>query len=255
MSLPSQSQRHDESSPETLLNGTSRRSRDGDSKQKSRVLPVLLAPSSLRPVVFRIFTKKHNLTVTSTSLQLLATFVGKNCGAGWREEGLAEPVLDEIAKCWKKSSSAVIVEDAPGVSLRLLLQDMESNMAGGKITHRDATDGMRVESATLGPSNGKTVESEDDLSPANGRITDSKGLSVQAHDDMTKDPRRWIKVVSAFEQPRLLYNVQRKHFEAASGSPSLLPSPSHKAALFRDRYHVIHQRLQHNEAFQTTPSA
>jgi hypothetical protein len=33
-----------------------------------------------------------------SALQTLAVFVGKNCGSGWREEGLAERVLDEVAK-------------------------------------------------------------------------------------------------------------------------------------------------------------
>lgn len=259
MSLPRQSEHSDETPSESLLDGTARRSRDGVSgvfKRKSRVLPILLAPSSLRPVVFRTFTKKHNLTVTSASLQSLATFVGKNCGAGWREEGLAEPVLDEIAKCWKKSSGGLIVEDGQGVSLKVLLQNLENNMSGGKIIYRDSSKGMDAASRMLELSGHNMAESEDRSSPAEGRESALENETpVQEDGDTTIDPRRWIKIVDAFEQPRFIYNVQRKHFELSPGSPSLLPPPNHKAALFRDRYHVIYQRLLHNEAFQTSPSA
>ncbi|KAJ5387302.1 hypothetical protein N7509_009843 [Penicillium cosmopolitanum] len=68
---------------------------------KTSILPILLPPSTLRPVAFRTFTRKHNLTISSSALQTLAAFVGKNCGSGWREEGLAEKVLDEVAKYGK----------------------------------------------------------------------------------------------------------------------------------------------------------
>lgn len=37
-----------------------------------------------------------------------------------------------------------------------------------------------------------------------------------------------------------------------TAKPSLLPSASHKTTVFRNRYHVIHQRLLRNEAFQTS---
>src|ERR1700723_1369667 len=61
---------------------------------KPTILPILLPPATLRPLAFRTFTKKHNLTLTSSALQALATFIGRNCGSGWREEGLAERVLE-----------------------------------------------------------------------------------------------------------------------------------------------------------------
>src|SRR5437762_12325639 len=61
---------------------------------KASILPILLPSTTLRPLAFRTFTKKHNLTLTSSALQILATFIGKQCGSGWREEGLAEGVLE-----------------------------------------------------------------------------------------------------------------------------------------------------------------
>src|SRR5436190_20907056 len=99
-----------------------------DKPTKQSILPVLLPPSTLRPVAFRTFTKKHSLTITSSSLQALATFVGRNCVSRWREDGLAELVLDEIAKAWKRAGGGVIVEEGTNASLKSILNSFENNM-------------------------------------------------------------------------------------------------------------------------------
>jgi DNA polymerase epsilon subunit 2 len=65
-------------------------------------------------------------------------------------------------------------------------------------------------------------------------------------------PRHWLKVVDAFDLPRLTYNVDKKYFEAIKSKASLFPSPAHKTALFRDRYNLVYQRLLRNEAFQSS---
>ena len=75
-------------------------------------------------------------------------------------------------------------------------------------------------------------------------------LDEANEDNGKKDIRRWMTVIGAFEQPRLVYNVPMKHFEKASSAPSLMPDPSHKTLLFRNRYNLIHQRLLRMESFQ-----
>ncbi|KAL1982559.1 hypothetical protein VTN96DRAFT_1216 [Rasamsonia emersonii] len=212
---------------------------------KASILPILLPPSTLRPVAFRTFTRKHNLTITSSTLQLLATFIGKNCGSGWREEGLAERVLDEVAKMWRKSGGGVIVEEGNGASIKSILQALESNMVGGRIV-------------------GKVSDREDASGRSQGHDASESGVSgftersskdpfeddEEKNDSHSKDPRGWITIVSAFEQPRLVYNANKKHFEASTSSPSLFPDPSHQIAMLRDRYNLVYQRLLRNESFQ-----
>jgi DNA polymerase epsilon subunit 2 len=97
----------------------------------SPILPILLPPPTLRPLAFRTFTKKHNLTLNASALQALATFIGKHCGSGWREEGTGERVLDEVAKLWKNENGPVIVEDS--VQLKRILKTLEGCMVGGRI--------------------------------------------------------------------------------------------------------------------------
>ena len=213
---------------------------------KTSILPILLPPSTLRPVAFRTFTRKHNLTISSSALQTLATFVGKNCGSGWREEGLAERVLDEVAKSWKKAGGGVIVEEGKGASLKAILQTLEGSMSGGRVVAGKVTDERSISrNGSLGRSESGGLQSS---------FPSITAMEDEEHDEteLSLHPRSWIKVIEAFDLPRLTYNVDKKYFEATKNRPSLFPPPSHKTALFRDRYNVIYQRLLRNESFQTS---
>ena len=225
---------------------------------KPSILPILLPPGTLRPLAFRTFTKKHNLTLTSSALQAFATFIGKHCGSGWREEGLAEKVLDEAAKSWKKNGGAVIVP-GEGDGLRSILQNLERSMIGGKPSQQGGL--SRQESFAFGKTNTDSTE-PGPWPEALGREDSEASLGISASgvdDDRdttgSEDPRRWLKIVGAFEQPRLTYSVNQKHFEAVSTAPSLLPDPSRKTHHFRHRYNLIYQRLLRNESFQSSSVA
>lgn len=200
------------------------------------VLPVELKAQVLRPVAFRNLTKKHNLTVTSSALGGLATFIGKYCGSGWREEGLAEKVLDEVAKQWKRESGGIILDDGQDKRLQKILKSLESCMSGGK-----------VDAAKLSRSN-SLVSTDASEQPSFQR--EDSFLEVQ--DEDLEDARAQIKVVSAFSQPRLQYSTTKKTLETITSTPSLLAPVHHKTASFRNRYNLVHQRLLRNEAFQTS---
>ena len=55
------------------------------------------------------------------------------------------------------------------------------------------------------------------LPPSLGGRQDSFGLSGldigDEGDEGLRDPREWLKVIGGFEQPQLIYNTGRKHFE------------------------------------------
>lgn len=222
------------------------------------ILPILLPPATLRPLAFRTFTKKHNLTLTSSALQAFATFIGKHCGSGWREDGLAEKVLDEAAKSWKNNGGGVIVP-GEGEELKSILGNLERSMNGGKSFQPERLD--RQGSFAFGNVDRDIVDSSSRSGAMETEDSEaSLGMSTLGVDDdgdttSSEDPRRWLKIVGAFDQPRLTYNVNQKHFELTSTAPSLLPDPSHKTHLFRHRYNLIHQRLLRNESFQSSSVA
>ncbi|KAK8206280.1 DNA polymerase epsilon subunit B [Phyllosticta capitalensis] len=216
---------------------------------KPTVLPIVLPPASLRPLAFRTFTKKHNLTISSSALAALATFVGRHCGSGWREEGLAERVLEEVARAWKKGSGSVIVQGDDAL-LKNILKTLEGCMVGGRVVQGKTPSLSRDSSFKFGangadPGAIPTLDKQDSFG--------MNGLSVGEEDgeDESRDPRDWIKVVGAFEQPKMVYNIMKKHFDRSTAKPSFFPPPSTKTDLFRQRYHIIHQRLLRNESFAT----
>ena len=184
---------------------------------KASILPILLPPATLRPVAFRTFTKKYSFTLTSSALQVLATFIGRHCGTEWREEGLAEKVLEEVAKSWKSRNGGVIV-DGDGSDLKDILKNLEGSMVGGRISvSREPS----RQNSLSGPSHaGNVSHTRLGLRPHPlGRVDSQSSFGMSSleveeeeHDDLA-DPRKWLKVIDAFEQPRLLYNVGKKHFD------------------------------------------
>lgn len=186
---------------------------------KAAILPIILPPATLRPLAFRTFTKKHSLTLTSTALQELATFIGRHCGSGWREEGLAERVLEEVARSWKNCNGGVIVEGTNKV-LQDILKTLEGNMSGGKIVGPGR--GLPRGDSMLDVKDGDAFNTRLGLRPTTLTREDSNasfgmsGLGVQEEaeeEEGTNDARAWLKIIDAYEQPRLIYNVSKKHFE------------------------------------------
>ncbi|KAF5583135.1 DNA polymerase epsilon subunit 2 [Fusarium pseudocircinatum] len=224
---------------------------------KAAILPIILPPPTLRPLAFRTFTKKHSLTLTSSALQELASFIGRHCGSGWREEGLAERVLEEVARSWKNRNGGVIVGGS-SKELQEILKTLEGNMSGGRIT--GPTRGLPRGDSMLDLKDNETLNTRLGLRPADIRREDSNtsfgmsglGVDEEQEESETSDPRAWLKVINAYDQPRFIYNVGKKHFEKDTATPSLLPPASHKTTVFRNRYNVIHQRLLRNETFQSS---
>ncbi|KAH7149580.1 DNA polymerase alpha/epsilon subunit B-domain-containing protein [Dactylonectria estremocensis] len=225
---------------------------------KAAILPIILPPATLRPLAFRTFTKKHSLTLSSSALQELAAFIGRHCGVGWREDGLAERVLEEIARSWKNRNGGVIVE-GNSKELQEIIKTLEGNMSGGKIA--GPARGLPRGDSMLDIKDGDVINTRLGIRPAALMRGDSNasfgmsGLGVEEEtedEEKHNDPRDWLKVIDAYEQPRLIYNVGKKHFEREISAPSLLPPASHKTIVFRNRYNVIHQRLLRNESFQTS---
>jgi DNA polymerase epsilon subunit 2 len=221
----------------------------------SPILPILLPLPTLRPLAFRTFTKKHNLTLNSSALQALATFIGKHCGSGWREEGTGERVLDEVAKLWKNENGPLLVEDSD--QLKRILKTLEGCMVGGRIAAIKSKAGVsRQSSFAFGGDTPLDTVNGDNRPGLDGRGS-SFGLSnlnveenAEDEEESIKDPRAWIKTISAFSQPRLTYDVAKNHFLPTTAKASFFPRPAEKTAVSRDRYNVIYQRLLRNEAFQ-----
>lgn len=173
---------------------------------------------------------------------------------------MAEKVLEEVARGWKGRNGGVIVDGA-SPELAEILKALEGNMSGGRVS--TGARGLSRQSSLLM----EAQQKDDDFSNARLGLrptaalareesNTSFGISAlevdESEDETVRDPRRWLKVINAFDQPRFIYNVGKKHFERETQKPSLMPPASHKTTVFRNRFNVIHQRLLRNESFQTS---
>lgn len=193
----------------------------GAATARHAVLPIVLPPATLRPLAFRTFTKKHSLTLNSSSLAELATFIGRHCGSGWREQGLAEKVLEEVARSWKNRNGGVIVDGA-SPELKEILTTLEAGMSGGKIISGgkglsrqnslmlESSQDSDMTNVRMGLPPGRTLTRGD--SQASLGVS-SLAVDDEIDDEALNDVRKWLKVSNAHEQPRLVYNVSKKHFE------------------------------------------
>lgn len=226
--------------------------------QIATILPILLPPATLRPVAFRTFTKKYSLTLNSSALQAFASFIGKHCGSAWREEGTGEKLLEEAAKLWKAENGPVIVED--GEKLKTILRTLEGSMSSGRVgTPRsgNSLNPSRQNSFAFGNDSAVDLVGDRPELERQGSSYGISGLRVQSpasgpeeEDHGSSEPRKWLKVISAFEQPRFTFDMDKKHFLRVETKPTLFPNPRQKTAVFKERYNIIHQRLLRNPAFQ-----
>lgn len=67
------------------------------------------------------------------------------------------------------------------------------------------------------------------------------------------DPIHFFSVIDAFTQPKYTYNSTSKQFQLAAKA-SIIAAPKEKATIFRERYHIILQRLLRNELFMSYPT-
>lgn len=122
-----------------------------------------------------------------------------------------------MAKSWKRSGGGVIV-DGEGSELKEILKNLEGSMSGGRIVQ--GRDLSRQNSLVAGDSQEFSSASRLGFRPNTLTRDDSQssmGMSaLDVDDDETediKDPRNWLKITDAYDQPRLVYNVGKKHFD------------------------------------------
>ena len=134
---------------------------------------------------------------------------------------MAEKVLEEVSRTWKNRNGGVIVEGT-SPELKDILKNLEASMSGGKIM--SGPRGLsRQNSLILEPTEDSnhsktrlglrptTTLARDDSQTSFGMS--SVDIDEEPEEEELQDIRRWIKVISAFEQPRYTYNVAKKHFE------------------------------------------
>ncbi|KAK9369778.1 DNA polymerase alpha/epsilon subunit B-domain-containing protein [Lipomyces kononenkoae] len=71
-------------------------------------LPIELQPFQVRPIAYRILSKKHGLNLKSSGLDLLATYIGRKYGRDWKTK--SEAFLDQMGRRWKEQDRGLFID-------------------------------------------------------------------------------------------------------------------------------------------------
>ena len=113
-----------------------------------------------------------------------------------------------------------MIVDGDGQDLKAVMRNLEGCMVGGKIVQGKGL--SRQSSFASGAADDTAHVQLQHGRPGaltRGDSQSSLGLSslgvedVEEDEDQSSDPRKWLRVVGAFDQPRLTYNVGKKHFD------------------------------------------
>ncbi len=119
-------------------------------------------------------------------------------------------MLEEVARQWKKCDAKVIV-DAEGTALQGILKTLEVGMSGGRIVVGKGERGLTRQGSLVWLEAGGRggMERQESFGMSALGVEDAE----EEEQEEERDPRSWLKVVSAFEQPKMMFNASRKHFE------------------------------------------
>ena len=66
------------------------------------VLPAKIQPPLLRPMAYRVLSKKYGLNIKSDGLATLAGFVGNMFGMNWKKDPDTLQFLERFALLWRQ---------------------------------------------------------------------------------------------------------------------------------------------------------
>ena len=187
------------------------------------LLPVRLQPSNIRPIAYRILSKKHGLIIQSDALVVLTDTISLRFGAAWKD-AKTQQFLEDVAKAWKQQDRGLFV-DGPG--LTQLIRELTKDL----VTRSDSLKAARLD----------TLVDED-----------AEKLPTPKEELDWRDFFHWV---SPDKQPSFVFDKQRKQFTARPAvGRKVRESAQANLEYFNQRYHVIMDRLSRDENFKKTSS-
>ncbi|KOG96457.1 DNA polymerase epsilon noncatalytic subunit [Saccharomyces eubayanus] len=229
------------------------------------VLPVKIQPPLLRPLAYRVLSRKYGLSIKSDGLSALAEFVGTNIGTNWRQGSATIRFLEQFATVWKQQERGLFI-DQDGV--KEVIQEMKEREKA-EWSHEHPTqhgDDILRHSGD---------DSDDDMpmaadsslqnallsSPIRDPINENKhNVSSRLEKSKNLDWRDYFKVINASQQQRFSYNPRKMQFifvankkeNLLGSSTGFLPDIADKVQMFLTRYYLTNDRVMRNENFQNS---
>ena len=229
------------------------------------VLPVKIQPPLLRPLAYRVLSRKYGLSIKSDGLSALAEFVGTHIGTNWRQGSTTIKFLEQFATVWKQQERGLFI-DQDGV--KEVIQEMKerekaewshehSTQHGDDILRQSDDDGDEDMPMAADSSLQNALLS----SPIRAPIDENeRDVSSRSEKSKNLDWRDYFKVINASQQQRFSYNPRKMQFifvankkENLLGSNTgFLPDIADKVQMFLTRYYLTNDRVMRNENFQNS---
>lgn len=187
-------------------------------------LPVKIVPSIIRPIAYRILSKKHGLNIQTDALSVLTDAIALKFGAEWKGPKCHQ-FLEEIAKLWKQQDRGIFI-DGPGLTqvVKELSKDKEVPRA---------------------------VESFIEPLKASKFDTVSDAIAPPATDGTDLNWRDFFKFVTPDVQPKFVFDRVRKQFVPQPVAKSKLSNTLRLSTeYYNQRYYVGMDRLSRDENFK-----
>lgn len=199
-------------------------------------LPVKIQPSNLRPIAYRILSKKHGLNIQTDALTILTDTVVLKFGSEWKG-ATSQQFLEEIAKMWKHLGRGLFID---GDGLNQVIKEIAS---------KEKKSAKRVDNS---------------ISLLNGELLLEKAgrtdTIIDIHEDTPEDEggeldwENFFKVITPDNQPNFQFDKTRKQFSLIPGNDtsSLKSNLNSSTKYFNNRYHLLRDRLSRNNNFLKT---
>ncbi|GMM34112.1 DNA polymerase epsilon noncatalytic subunit [Saccharomycopsis crataegensis] len=217
-------------------------------------LQIKLKPSHLRPIAYRILSKKHGLHVKSDALEVLTEYIGSTFGSQWKSQESLK-FIEDIAKSWKAKFQANKNLFIDGENLKTIIKDINEKK---NVTNAKPSGGAQSSLSNF-------LSKNDDAPMANK--TDTLIDIDELMEDRPTTIKRmklseYFQVKDFYELPIARFNHSRKKYE-----PYLPPHDRMQAetnlikklssdfnvqdnlSIYISRYHQVYHKILRNESF------
>lgn len=187
-------------------------------------LPVRLLPSNIRPIAYRILSKKHGLNIQTDALAVLAETISTRYGAEWK--GLnTQKFMEEIARLWKQQDRGVFID---GNGLTQVIKELTKE---------------KKDSTPTSVYDGSIIATRLDT------LVDDEGENIPERERLNWED--YFQFVTPDIQPNFVFDRTRKQFSLQKAAGVKLQSTLKSSIdYFGNRYSLVMDRLSRNDNFQ-----
>lgn len=187
-------------------------------------LPVKIVPSNIRPIAYRILSKKHGLNIQTDALAVLTDAIALKFGAEWKGPK-SQQFIEEIAKLWKQQDRGIFI-DGPALSQVVRELTKNKNVA-------------------------RSVESYIEPMKATKLDTLVDTVVAPAPEFETINWKDFVKFVTPDVQPKYVFDRVRKQFSPHPATKTKLTSTLRLSIeYFSQRYYSAVDRLSRDDNFK-----